>query len=203
MALGDLYVSVEDLRDYVQLSDPYDDDLIQAVAYACQARIESHCDRQFNDAGADNLVARVFAPTSSHIIRTDDFSTTTGLEVALDTTGTGTYGTALASTEFYVEPLNGVVAGQTGWPYKRIVMRNRCLSAGPSVEVTARWGWAAVPQPVQRALCVLTASVLDRRNSPNGIIGTGDFVFEVRRAKLDPTVLMLLQPYVKSELLIA
>lgn len=196
MALGDLYVSVDDLRAYLNIGDPLDDDLVAAVSAAAQNIVDQHCGRQFNDAGTTS--ARVYAP-DGRFVHVDDFSTTSGLAVAIGSNGSFTE-TLTINTDFHLEPLNGIVSGVTGWPYKRIVTSGRCMYPGPTVQVTARWGWAAVPDGVQTAVKIQAASVLDRRNSPNGTIGTGDFIFEMRRAKLDPTVLMLLQPYVRTEL---
>lgn len=202
MALGDSYISAADLREYSQITNPYDDVLLLTVGKAVSRRIEQHCNRQFNDAGS--ATARVFTPMGNRI-ETDEFHTSSGLIVQVDRGDDGTYEETVTSGYYRLEPVNGVVDGQTGWPYRRIVMRSTYygLPCGPSVQVTARWGWSAVPDIVTEAVKIQCLAVLDARNSPGGEMGTGDYVATVRSKQLDPRVRMLLEPYVRYKATVA
>ena len=191
MALGDPYLSVAQLKAHANVADVDDDAYLSTLVNAVSRSIERWTGRQFNDAGS--VSARQFRAQHHQIIDVDDFSTETGLLVK---TGTdGTFPTTL--TDITVEPLNGIVGGVAGWPYDRIIAHDGAFPARltrPGVEITARWGWAAVPDDVYQAALIQAARIFGRRYSVNGLVGQGDFVFRVS-LKLDPDVAMMLEPY--------
>lgn len=198
MALGDPYCTLEELRDYASILDGADDLTLEVVAKAVSRNIEQVTGRQFNDAGA--ATPRAFWPYSPNAVYVDDFSTTTGLVIGLDS-GDGLYSTTLAATEYRLEPLNGVVEGQTGRPYNHITTWSRAYGWGwartsivPPVRVTARWGWAAVPPEVVQATLMQSARMFSRKFSVNGVVGAGDFAFRVSTLRLDPDVAALVAP---------
>jgi len=195
MALGDAYCSVAELRDYCQIPDNVDDTQLTIVAAAISNGIESYCRRQFNDAVTPT--ARVYVPNSTSHVIVDDFSTITGLVVKTGDGVGGVYGTTL--TDYTLSPLNGVQHGRTGFPWRRIVLPAASFVTStnrPSVQVTARWGWAAVPPDVKMAALIQGARVFGRRSSPHGFqsVGSGDFVFRVSRID-DPDVVRLLEDF--------
>ena len=50
------------------------------------------------------------------------------------------------------------------------------LSRRRTVEITARWGWAAVPQGIAEAARILSVDLWKRKDTPFGIAtGTVDF----------------------------
>jgi hypothetical protein len=187
MALGDQYVTTDELRDYCQIADSVDDQSLQRVARAVSNGVEEYCRRQFNDAGSAS--ARVFYPASLNHVVVDDFSTITGLLVK---TG-DSFGTTL--TNFTLEPLNGVEHGRPGFPFRKIRLYGSTFTTStdrkPTVQVTARWGWTAVPDDVKQACLIKGAKVFKRRYSLDGVVGQGDFVFRVSRYE-DPDVVDLL-----------
>lgn len=204
MALGDAYCSAAELKTHMSVSDAVDDTAIGRVILSVSRWIERHCGRQFNDAGA--ATARTYRPCSVSLVDVDEFHTTSGLLVKTDSGDDDTFETTITSTDYVLHPLNGVVDGQTGWPYRQIRLRNGAsfptVSVGPSVQVTAQWGWAAVPSDVKEAALIQSARIFGRRYSHNGLIGTvgqGDFVFGVSR-QLDPDVRELLAPFVRHAL---
>lgn len=194
--LGDSYCTDAELREYCQIADGDDDVNLVRVAYAVSNGIESYCRRQFNDSGA--ATARVFYPDSLNHVVVDDFSTTTGLVVK---TGTTTFGTTL--TSYNLEPLNGVVHGRPGFPYRKIRLYGSTFATSvdrrPTVEVTARWGWTAVPDDIKLAALMQAARKFRRRYSPSGLqtVGTGDMAFTSWVSKIDdPDVVDLLRDFV-------
>lgn len=194
MALNDSYVSTGELKSYARIDDAIDDAQITSVGLAISRNIERFCGRQFNDAGS--ATARVYYPLSTSMAIVDDFSTTTGLIVASDG-GAGTYPTTIASTSYTLHPSNGIVDGQTGHPYRKITLYNAAsfnLLESPSLQVTARWGWAAVPSDVKQAALIQGARIFGRRESVHGVLGAGDFVVRVSN-QLDPDVAEMLSPY--------
>jgi hypothetical protein len=69
--------------------------------------------------------------------------------------------------------------------------------------VTAKWGWAAVPDDVEQACRILVARFFKVREAPLGVAGFGDL--GLIRVRDDPTALGLLQPYPRlgSRLMVA
>lgn len=205
MALGDNYIDASTFKAHAQIGDTDNDTEIAAVLGAVSRQIERFCGRQFNDAGS--ATARVYDPSPCGTwVRVDDISTTTGLVVEHDTGLDGTYATAITSAHYNLEPRNGVVDGVAGHPYRTIrlhdgytftVERNR-----PTVQITARWGWTAVPADVKQACLIQATRIFRRKYSAEGLsVGATEFVFRTP-AKLDGDVEALLLPY-RSQVLVA
>ena len=180
MALGDPYISVNDLKAHSNITDVDDDLYLGALVKAVSRGIEAFCGRQFNDAGT--ATARKFRPSSSQRVRVDDFHDVDGLVVAVD---------GQTRTDYELEPLNGTRNGVPGWPYESLVFDTH---VGNDVTVTARWGWAGVPADVKQAALIQAARIFGRRYSTHGLVGQGDFVFRVS-IRPDPDVSMMLAPY--------
>jgi len=68
-----------------------------------------------------------------------------------------------------------------------------------SVEVTAKWGWPAVPDTVKQAALMLASRLYGRKASPMGVIGVGDFG-PVRISRSDPDIAFLLMDYKRAGL---
>jgi hypothetical protein len=197
MALGDPYCTVEELKDYAQVTDSVDDTVLTQITQAVSNSINDFCHRQFNDAGA--ATPRAYDVYDPWYLRVDDFSTLTGLVVKTDTGNNGGYATTVSS--YVARPLNGVVDGVPGNPFNELYMARTAPPwptwmpnpYGPLVQVTARWGWASVPPEVKQACLIKCAKVFKRRYSIDGVVGTGDFAFRVSRFE-DPDVAELLEP---------
>src|SRR5690606_11509089 len=117
------------------------------------------------------------------LIISDDFWTTDGLIIQTGQLG-GTFGTAWTSRNYRLEPQNGVVNGTPGWPYRRIRVRYVSLRIcpGDDIQVTAKWGWEAVPSPVKQACLVLAAQTYSLKKAPLGY-DAGFKEFGVARVK--------------------
>lgn len=183
MALGDLYIDAEDLKNRLDIDD--DEDMVRLVGAVDAAThgVNTFCGRQFNDAGS--VTARVFKATSDCLAYVDDFSTTTGLVIKTDDDDDGIYERTWTTSDYELEPLNGVVDGVPGWPYWRI----RHVGTGrgfpqlrrAGLQVSARWGWAAVPANVTEATRIAAEEIFKLRDTPFGVGGYGDFgVIKVR-----------------------
>lgn len=202
MALGDLYVDPEDLKVRLEITD---NDAMVRLTGACQAAtrgVETFCGRQFNDAGT--VSARVFRAKSCHLVTVDDFSTTSGLIVKTDEDDDGVYETTWSAADYEVSPLNGVVDGVAGWPYWTIrAVRSRVFPTRQraSVQVTSRWGWAAVPTPVTESSRIASEEIFKLRDTPFGIGGYGDF--GIVRVRDNPFTARMLAPYRRSTVLVA
>lgn len=198
MALGASYATTTELKGYAEhISDSTDDTQFDEVLLMSSRAIEHHCRRQFNAAGSAS--ARVYYPDGNVITTVDDISTTTGLIIKTDTAGDGTYATTWASTDYQLEPLNGVVDGETGWPYYRIRAVGSytfpCvyLDQIAPLQVTANWGWAAVPKAIKFACILLALEAMKLKGAPFGVANFDQF--GPIRVRDNPRVMALLAPY--------
>lgn len=194
MAIGENYATLAELKSYLKITDSAEDaELDQALSSASRG-IDKYCDRSF---GKDtSATARVYYSDSAYLVRVDDFHTTAGLVVKTDAGDDGTYETTWASTDYQLEPLNGMVDGETGWPFSRIraVVGNfPPCPRRPAVQVTAQWGWTAVPAPVKQACLIVAAETFKLATAPFGVAGFGDF--GAVRVRDNPMAVRKLDPY--------
>lgn len=179
-----LYATADEVRDYLRANQQNSSvDVLQfdlALDSACR-EIDAYCGRSFHQQvlSDESATARLYRPSSPTILRVDDLWTATDLVIKTDEDDDGTFETTWASTDYELEPLDGYRQGLPGWPYWKIrAVDSRSfphLNRRASVQVTAKWGWAAIPDPVKRVTLVLTAAALKVRDAPLGIAGMGDF----------------------------
>jgi hypothetical protein len=210
MALGAAYVSNSEIKAHAEITDTDNDTELTAVGLTVSRLVERYCGRQFNDAGS--ATARVYEPSAcGTYVKVDDFSTTTGLIVEHDSGLDGTYATTITSTNYTLEPHNGIIDGQTGHPYRFIRLHNgytftRSTNSRPTVQITAQWGWAAVPADVKQAVLLECARVFRRKYTPDGILaettaGVAGYAVRVP-TELDRTTKTILAPY-RTHVLVA
>lgn len=202
MAVGDPYAELASLKSWFKIGDTADDSELQIAVDSASRGIEDHCHRQFNDAGS--ATARVYQPESKCWVVVDDFSTTTGLIVKTDEDDDGVYETTWSASEFEVRPVNGVVNGRPGYPYWEVrTLGSRYFPTTvqrPAVQVTARWGWAAVPKPVEQACLILAAEGFKLKDAPFGVAGFSEF--GAVRVRDNPVVARMLAEYVRDSWLL-
>ncbi len=204
MALGDSYALLADLKTRLDIADTTDDARLTEALSAASREIETWCDRQFNKATVAS--ARVFRPLTAYTVLVDDFHTTDDLAVASDAADDGTYGTAWTAADYELEPLNGMVSGQSGWPYYRVRAVGSytfptCNRRAASVRVTAQWGWAAVPAAVKEACLVIASELFKLGDAPFGVAGFGEF--GPVRVRMNSRAESLLAPYRRHPVLVA
>jgi hypothetical protein len=193
------YLSLEDLQ--ASLGATTD---IAAVDYelaieAASRWIDARCSdpargivRHFwRDASA---TTRTYQATSPWLVRTGDFDTTTGVTVETEAAGVWTL---LASTAWQAEPFVRI----NDYPYTCITATGYTalfpLGLKPRVRVTARWGWAAIPQAVAQACQILAVSYLLGKD----VISNEDGYSMGSKGPQDPEALAehLLRPYLPDE----
>jgi len=187
------YVALSELKSALGITSSTDDAFLTLAIGAAETAINDLCGRKFT---ADGSVSARTYRAQPYICVTDDISTLTGLVVKTDTNGDGSYDQTWASTDYQVEPLNSLVKGRSV---------NNLRAVGDylfpvygdglaSVEVTANWGWPAVPDPIEQSTLMMAARFYSRKASPLGIIGIGDFG-PVRISRSDPDIAHLLMDY--------
>src|SRR5438067_2223334 len=189
MALCDPYATLAELKAYIGISDTVDDAQLTDALNTASRAVESHCDRQFN--AATTATARIYRPDDYLWTSVDDFSTTTGLVIATDEDFDGVFETPWAASDYELDPLNGIVAGETGWPFSKIRAVSGRFFPRPgyfypiapngyptyrrsTLQVTAQWGWATVPAAVKQATLIIAAETFKMKDAPFGVAGFGD-----------------------------
>lgn len=201
MALSDPYIDAPTLKLAVNERQDTYDDLFDFAVEAASRGIEGVCERVFNDAGTTS--ARMYDADGSGVLEVDDFNTPIGLVVRVDSAGDGSFATTVDVTGFQLRPLNGIVSGQPGWPFCELWDRSRSSStfhSGDLVEVTARWGWTAVPVGVKSACLIVAEEIYKLKDTTSG----GDAaVYGVMRVRENPAAMRLLGQYMKNPVMVA
>lgn len=188
--------SVDDVKQALGIEDTVDDYAINLAVEASTAMIQQYCGRQFTqDATA---TARVYVATNPYLAHVDDISTTSGLIIKTDPGADGSFSQTWTTADYQLEPLNGKMNGQT-WPYHTI----RAISSlyfpmdynQALIQVTARWGWPAIPTAVKQAAIIQTITVFKSPDAPFGATPFQDTGILRLRSSLHPTASALLSDY--------
>lgn len=176
MAITNGYATLAEAKAYLSISDSIDDTMLESMVEAASRAIDNIAGRRFYlDSTA---TARLYRGTNPYILTVDDFGSTTGLALALDTGGDGTYETTLTyNVDYVVEPFNATAMGK---PYTQITLVGGQLlpwvmpNLRPSVQLTAKWGFPSVPDDISQACLILTADMYKRKDSVGGNLGISE-----------------------------
>lgn len=200
MALTNAYCTLNELKAALRITDAVDDTLLENCINASARLIDGYANRYFYNAGT---ATRIFAAESALVCQTDDIA---GTAVTLKTASTDVkvYDITWDVTDYQMEPLNGRSDGQS-WVYTRFRAVGDylfpTLDDQAWVQVTAVWGWTAVPPQITQANILQAARLFKRYDSPLGVAGFGDFgAVRVSRA-LDPDVAQLVDPFRRMDFL--
>jgi hypothetical protein len=185
------YVDLGELKAMLQIDDYVDDNLLQAHIEAASRTVDDICHRTFSlDATA---TARTFSPSTALVCMVDDIGSTAGLVVKIDDSLVGAFDFTV--TDYTPQPDNALARGI---PITKLVAYDTYWPSDirPTVQVTARWGWPAVPEPVRSATAILAGRLFKRADSLLGVAGFGDLGAITLRA-VDPDVQRMLAPYVR------
>jgi hypothetical protein len=188
----------------ISTGDTLDDLRLESACDAATAQIQAECGRQFITDAA--VSPRVFVAGSALVCEVDDISTTSGLVIKTDEDNNGTFETTWVATDYQLEPLNARLEGQV-WPYTQIRAIDARLFPGRRgqalVQVTARWGWPAVPKPVLQAAQIQAVSIFKSADAPLGVAGFGDIGVVRLRQAMHPVAMSLLSQYRRDPVLVA
>lgn len=200
MALVNAYCTVAEVRgqladDGARLPEPLLEDAINDASRA----IDRYCNRRFWQDSA--VVERTFEPESRSFVYVDDISTRDDLVVAVGSDGATFPTTLTEGTDFILEPRNAgaVAAGDSAdayafWKIRLLGGQSFTVGCGPTVSVTARFGWSSVPPEVHRTCMLLAGRYYELKNAPLGVAGFGDFG-PVRVVSADADLLARLDGY--------
>jgi len=188
------YASVAQVKAALRITDSVDDTLIEMARVAASDLIDGYCGRTFSPSGT---VTRYFAPLDNYVLQVDDLAGT-AVTILSSTGADGVFDVTWKSSDYQLEPLNGVSNGQVV-PYTRIRAVQDYLwpanGGEASVKITGVFGFASAPLVITQATVLQASRIFTRLQSPLGVAGFGEMgVVRVTRA-LDPDVAALVEPY--------
>lgn len=158
---------------------------------AASRAIDRHTNRQFGLVAAPE--ERFYTPWYDSarcrwIFNIDDLMTIVGFGFTID---------GDAVTDYTLEPRNAAAEGK---PWTHLVARRTAVAYFPcharGVQVTANWGWSAVPDTIKQATLLQANRILSRRSAAFGVTGSPEMGGELRLlSHVDPDVAVALRPY--------
>lgn len=194
MAITNGYASLNETKAALRISDSVDDSLLEMAIESASRLIDGYAGRQFYSSGT---ATRYYVADDDFVCEIDDISSSSiTLVTAMD--ADSVFDTTWATTDYQLEPLNGVLDGQA-WPYTRIRAVGDYLwpiQGGEAlVKLTAVFGWPSVPIAIKQACIIQASRIYKRLDSPLGVAGFGDLGVMRVSSSLDPDVAQLVGPY--------
>lgn len=158
---------------------------------------------------------RRYVSNDPWLVEVDDISSPWGMTVLSDYAGDGTYGTEWDIQDYQLEPVNGIMQGQSGWPFTKIrAIRSLYFPVWGGISypkpytqalvyITAQWGWAAVPTDVNQAAIIQSVSTFKASDVPFGATPFPETGVIRLKEALHPTAERLLRSYRDDPVLIA
>ena len=204
MALTNAYATLAQLKaeNNIGGADTSYDTKLEIALNAASRQIDGYCGGRFfyQDAA---LSVRTFYADDGETCFVDDISTTTGLIVKTDDNDDGTFENTLTlNTHFILLPTNAA-AKHPVEPYTCIRLVDSGITAfpmsysgRPGVQVTAKFGWPAVPDDVEKA-CLIQATQLFKAS--DAVFGGLSFEAGILRVRdtLNPMAAALVERYCK------
>lgn len=200
MTITNGYCTLAELQSEASTSAAGEVTKMEVAIAAASRQIDGYCDRRFwQDA---TVVDRVYWADDARTVYVDDISTTTGLVVKCDDNDDGTFATTLTiNTDFILLDANAADMVPV-WPYTqlRIVGVNTLgfpvFSSGrPGVQVTAKFGWPAIPDDIRKACIIQAHQLWKAKDAVFGGLSFGDSGFMRVRDTMNPMAAALLEPY--------
>ena len=199
MAITNGYTTLTAFQNYANMPTitAAETTTIEKAIEAASRTIDRIANRRFYiDA---NATARLYRTTDFYTLFVDDIGSTSGLQVAFDSTGNGTYNDVQTlNTDYILDP---VTAPQQGRPYTQVTMVGSTtfplpLSRRPQVQVTARYGWylGTPPDDVVEACLILAADYVKRASSVGGVLGLSE-LGAIRMSPLGRDIAAIVRAY--------
>ena len=168
MAITNGYATLTEVKLFLGITDSVDDTLLEGMVEAASRSIDRMANRRFYlDTNAS---ARLYRANDALQLFVDDIGSATGLAVAVDSDGNGSYDTALTlNTDYILDPITAPSLNRP-WNVVTIVSASAAFPAPlnyrPGVQVTAKWGWPSIPDDINQACMILTADLYKRKDAP-------------------------------------
>lgn len=212
MAVTNGYCASADLQAWLQspAGDVATAAVLDTVVTSVSRWIDNYCGQKF---WLDPTpVARTFTVTNRYAMSFDgDGIGDSTITVRSDSSGDGVFETTWSASDYQLTPPNAPTAGAEprAWTGLRAVGAKTMpipytslLARTDRLQITAKWGWPAIPAQVTQACLMQSARTLKRRYSPEGVAGFGEFG-AVRVNSLDVDVQRLLADYRLGDTVVA
>ena len=211
MAVSNGYCTLAQVKAALRITDTVDDALLEGSIESASRLIDGYCNRSFWNQGS---AVRVFTARDPYYVAVDDFTTLYALKTSVLSPGVFEVvwnlpsGTA-TPVDVQLEPLNAVIEA-TPWSYDRLRAVGRYFfptlttnyGQQALVQVTANWGWSAIPKVIEQATIIQASRLFKRLDSPLGVAGFGDMGAMRVSRYLDPDFEQLVMPYRKMSTLV-
>ncbi len=203
MAITNGYCTLAEIKAFVNITDAINDNELEDAVNSASRQIDAFTGRKFYADGSTS--AKLYRTRNPYHVTVDDISTSTGLVVKYDDNEDGTFDTTVAASDFALLPLNGEAFGIAGLGFTSIELFTDGSNEFPTtqtnnrplIQITANWGFSAVPEPVRQACLMLSSENFAMRNTPLGIAGVGEFgVLAVRQNR---QITRMLDPYRRGD----
>lgn len=192
MAITNGYCTLAEIKAALRVTDSTDDVLLENSIEGASRRIDGYCDRIFyNTSKTIKLFTR-----SPYYVMTPDIASSAGITLKTDTNGDQTFATTFGANDFMLNPTDTAL---TDLPFRKIIpLKGKTFPLLfepnlPAIELTASFGFAAIPDDIREACVLLAMRGFARYNSALGIVGFADMAVTVRA--VDPDVRDYLMPY--------
>ena len=194
MAITNGYCTLAEVKAALRLTDSVDDTLLENAIESASRRIDGYTGRFFYKT---NQTAITMYPYNEYMLFFPADVSSTAVTIKIDSAANGTYATTLTQgVDYLLEPTDAVLQSR---PYLNARMVGGATfplyvtPSFPTVQVTAIWGWNAIPDDVNQACVLLAMRQFARLNAALGVVGFADMAITVRA--IDPDVRDLLSPY--------
>ena len=179
--------------DVMFLSGSSHDTILESTISAVSRAIDNYCGRRFYSASE----TRYLTSEMSDLLFVDDISTALGLSLYTDNDGDRVYENTWATTDFDLLPFNAVTSG---YPFNMISITPNGAFVFPGskmgVKITASFGWASVPKPINRACVMQSVRIFQRYKTMLGVAGASAMgTVSMQIPSLDSDVCYLLDAY--------
>lgn len=162
-------VTLAEFESYIGTEVTANRPWMQSVLDAGVAAAGTHCQRQFAFA-TGSTSARVYVPEGDLVHVHDCVSVSSISE----------NGSVVASSEYQLEPLNGITSAGVSVPYRRVRRLGGWWYAygrQATVSVTADWGWpgTSFPDEIKQAVLMLARDVRSGRDASYGIAAMTEY----------------------------
>ena len=192
MAIVNGYCTLAELRAAMREPTSATDVLLEKAIEGASRRIDGYCSQVFYQYTG----AVTFYPIKSQNLTVPALSAVpTSVKTAPD--AAGVYQTTwVHNTDYILEPFDAAIELR---PYRGLIaIGSKSFSivdaaSRPSVQITAVWGWGAIPTDIREACLILAHRQFKRHDSALGVLGSSEMMITVRA--VDPDVRDMLQPY--------
>lgn len=201
MTITNGYCTLAELKARLDIAtaDTDDDTILEAIITAVSRHIDNVAGRWFfSSSGSVADETRYYTGHDSHeFISPDDIISLT--TIATDGDGDGTYEDTWTDSDYNLLPYN---ASSGSSPYTSIETSEQGdywfpEMAKKGIKLTGKFGYAlTAPTPIKEACLLQCERLFKRKDAVFGVVGGGDMGMNYI-LKLDPDVVLLLDPYVK------